>query len=81
MIYVKPVRWYKNDFAKNKVFDELVTNINAIDIRRLVSETHYNTDKSGIEKQINNADKKILDISRLFKKQIAMLISLRLKLK
>ena len=81
MIYVKPVRWYKNDFAKNKVFDELVTNINAIDIRRLVSETHYNTDKSGIEKQINNADKKILDISRLVKKQIAMLISLRLKLK
>ena len=81
MIYVKPVRWYKNDFAKNKVFDELVTNINAIDIRRLVSETHYNTDKSGIEKQINNADKKILDISRLVKKQIVMLISLRLKLK
>ena len=81
MIYVKPVRWYKNDFAKNKVFDELVTNINAIDIRRFVSETHYNTDKSGIEKQINNADKKILDISRLVKKQIAMLISLRLKLK
>ena len=81
MIYVKPVRWYKNDFAKNKVFYELVTNINAIDIRRLVSETHYNTDKSGIEKQINNADKKILDISRLVKKQIAMLISLRLKLK
>ena len=81
MIYVKPVRWYKNDFAKNKVFDELVTNINAIDIRRLVSETHYNTDKWGIEKQINNADKKILDISRLVKKQIAMLISLRLKLK
>ena len=81
MIYVKPVRWYKNDFAKNKVFDELVTNINAIDIRRLVSETHYNTDKSGIEKQINNAGKKILDISRLVKKQIVMLISLRLKLK
>ena len=81
MIYVKPVRWYKNDFAKNKVFDELVTNINAIDIRRLVSETHYNTDKWGIEKQINNADKKILDISRLVKKQIVMLISLRLKLK
>ena len=81
MIYVKPVRWYKNDFAKNKVFDELVTNINAIDIRRLVSETHYNTDKSGIEKQINNADKKTLDISRLVKKQIVMLISLRLKLK
>ena len=81
MIYVKPVRWYKNDFAKNKVFDELVTNINAIDIRRLVSETHYNTEKSGIEKQINNADKKILDISRLVKKQIVMLISLRLKLK
>ena len=81
MIYVKPVRWYKNDFAKNKVFDELVTNINAIDIRRLISETHYNTDKSGIEKQINNADKKILDISRLVKKQIVMLISLRLKLK
>ena len=81
MSYVKPVRWYKNDFAKNKVFDELVTNINAIDIRRLVSETHYNTDKWGIEKQINNADKKILDISRLVKKQIVMLISLRLKLK
>ena len=81
MIYVKPVRWYKNDFAKNKVFDELVTNINAIDIRRLVSETHYNTDKWGIEKQINNADKRILDISRLVKKQIVMLISLRLKLK
>ena len=35
---------------------------------RFVLKTKYETDKSGLEKKISNADKKIPDTSRLFKK-------------
>ena len=57
--------------------DKLVTKVNAIDTSIFVSKTQYNTDKSGIEKKIDNADKKIADTIGLVKKRIITLELLR----
>ena len=40
------------------VYDKLVTKVNDIDISRFVLKTQYDTDKSGLEKKINDVDKK-----------------------
>ena len=47
-----------NDVVKKAVNNKLVTKVNATDTSGFVSKTQYNTDKSGLEKKINDADKK-----------------------
>ena len=66
---------------KQTVYDKLVTKVNAIDTSRFALRTQQNTDKSGLEKKINDADKETPNTRRLVKKQIIMLRSLRLKVK
>ena len=50
------------------MYHKLVANVDAIDTSGLALKTQYNTGKSDLEKKINDADKKIPDISRLAKK-------------
>ena len=54
-----------NDVVKKTVFDKLVAKVNAICTNRFVLKTHYNSDKSGLEKKIDDVSKKILDASGL----------------
>ena len=54
--------------SKKPVYDKLVAKLNNIDTSRFVLKTKYDTDQSGLEKKINEADKKIPDISALVKK-------------
>ena len=49
------------------MYDKLVTQLNAIDTGKFVLKTQYDTDKSSLE-NINDADKKIPDISSLVRK-------------
>ena len=60
--------------------DKLFNKVNAIDTGGFVPESQYSTDKSGLEKKINDGDKNIPDSNGLVKK-IIMLRSLRLKIK
>ena len=53
-----------NDVVKKTVYDKLVTKVNAIDTGGFVLKIQYDTDKSGLEKKISGADKKIPDIIR-----------------
>ena len=57
---------------KKKVYVKLVATVNNINTSGFVLKTMYN-DKSNLEKKISDEDKKILDTSRLIKKQIIML--------
>ena len=50
------------------MYDKLVTKVNNIDTSRFALKTKYDTDKSGLEKKISDADKKIPDTSGLVKK-------------
>ena len=61
-----------NEVVKKTVNDELVEKVNNIDTNGFVLKTKYDTDKSDLEKIINDADKKMPNISGL-KKQIMML--------
>ena len=54
-----------NDVVKKNCVCKLVPQVNAICTNRFVLKTHYNTDKSGLEKKIDDASKKILDASGL----------------
>ena len=54
--------------SKKPVYDKLVAKLNNIDTSRFVLKTKYDTDQSGLEKKINEADKKMPDISALVKK-------------
>ena len=54
-----------NDVVKKNCVCKLVAQVNAICTNRFVLKTHYNTDKSGLEKKIDDASKKILDASGL----------------
>ena len=60
----------KNDIVKKTVYDKLVEKANNIDTTGFVLKTTYDTDKSDLEKKVNDVDKKILDPSDLVKKQI-----------
>ena len=60
----------KNDVVKKTVYDKLVEKANNIDTTGFVLKTTYDTDKSYLEKKINDAEKKISDPSDLVKKQI-----------
>ena len=58
----------KNDVIKKTVYGKLVEKLNNIDITGFVLKTTYDTDKSDLEKKINDADKTIPDTSELAKK-------------
>ena len=60
----------KNDVVKKTVYDKLVEKANNMDTTGFVLKTTYDTDKSDLEKKINDAQKKISDPSDLVKKQI-----------
>ena len=53
---------------KKTVYDKLVANVNSIDTSGFALKTKHDTDKSGLEKKISDADKKIPDTSGLIKK-------------
>ena len=55
---------------KKTVHNTLVTKVNATDTNGFILKTQYNTEKSGLEKKINDASKKISDVSGLVKKNI-----------
>ena len=44
------------------MYDELITKVNNIDTNRFVLKTKYDTYKLDLEKEISDADKKVLDI-------------------
>ena len=50
------------------MYGKLVTEVNNIDTSEFLLKTKYNTEKSDLEKKINDEDKKIPDTSRLVKK-------------
>ena len=58
----------KNDVANKTKYDKLVTKVANIDTTGFVLKTKYDTDKSGLEKNISDVDKKIPDTSGLVKK-------------
>ena len=45
------------------MYDKLAAQANAIDTNGFVSKTQYNTDKSNLQKKIDDTDKKIPDTS------------------
>ena len=50
------------------MYDKLVARVDTINTSGFLSKTLCNTDKSGLEKKINDTDKNIPDTSGLFKK-------------
>ena len=59
-----------NDLSKlsDVVQNDFVSKVNNIDTSGFISKAKYDTDKSDLEKKINDADKKIPDISKFVKK-------------
>ena len=47
-----------NDIVKKTVYDKFVAKVNAMDISGFVLKTQYDTDKSVLQKNINDVDKK-----------------------
>ena len=72
---------FENGVTKKTVHDKLITKVNAIDTSKFVLKTPYSIDKSGLEKKIDNTDKKILIPVDLLEKQVIMLKLLRFKMK
>ena len=58
----------KNDVVKKTVYGKLVAKVNNIDTTGFILKTTYDTEKSELEKKINDADKTFPDISDLAKK-------------
>ena len=54
-----------NDVVKKTLYDKLVTKVNGIDSSGFAVKTQYDTEKSGLEKKINDAEKKVPDTSGL----------------
>ena len=50
--------------------DKLVTKINALDTSRVVLKSQHSTDKSSLEKKIDDANKKIFDINGVIKNRL-----------
>ena len=50
----------KNDVVKKIEYDKLVTKVNNIDTTGFVLKTKYDTDKSDLEKEISDAEKRFL---------------------
>ena len=55
------------DVAKKNVYNKLAK-VNAIGTSGFVSKTQYNNNKSGLEKKIDDAEKKVPDTSGLVNK-------------
>ena len=55
---------------KKTVYDKLVTKVNASDTSRFVLKSLYNSNKSGLEKKINAAEKKYLILVNLLKNRL-----------
>ena len=51
--------------SKTTVYDKSVAKVNVVDTSGFVFEMQYNADKLGIEKKIDDTDKKIPDSSEL----------------
>ena len=58
----------KIDVVKKTVYDNLIVEVNNTDISEFVLKTKYDTDKSDIEKNFSDADKKFLILADLLKK-------------
>ena len=56
-----------NDVVKKTLCNKLVTQVNTIDTNIFVLKTQYSTDKSGIEKKVDDVDKKMPDTTILAK--------------
>ena len=67
----------KNEVVKKTGFDKLVLKVNSIDTSEFVLKTKYDTGKSDLEKKISDAEKKILTLVDLLKRQIIILILLK----
>ena len=57
-------------FLKKTLYHKLITKVNAIDTSGLLLKSQYSTDKSGLWKEIDDADKKIADTSELVKNKL-----------
>ena len=57
-----------DDVVKKTEYNKLVTKVDIIDTTGFVLKTKYDTDKSGLEKKISDANKKIPDTCSLVKK-------------
>ena len=53
------------------MYDKLVTKVNAIDTSGFFLKIQHETDKSGLEKKINDADQKYLMLLGLLKKNLS----------
>ena len=49
----------KNDVIKKTEYNKLVGKVGNIDTTKFILKTTYDTEKSGLEKKISDADKKI----------------------
>ena len=58
----------KNGVVTKTEYDKLVGKVNGIDTTNFVSKTKYEKDGSDFEDKINKLDKKIPDVSDVFKK-------------
>ena len=58
----------KTDVVKKTVYNKLVAEVKNIDTSGFVLKTKYDTDKSDLEKNISDGNKKIPDTSRLVQK-------------
>ena len=54
------------------MYDKLVAKVNNIQTSGFVLKAKYDTDKLDLEKRISDGDKKVIDTSKLVKKQIIM---------
>ena len=57
-------------FLKKTLYHKLITKVNAIDTSGFLLKSQYSTDKSGLWKEIDDADKKIADTSELVKNKL-----------
>ena len=51
--------------VKKTIYDKLVTKVNSTETSKRVWKTLYDTDKLSLDNEINDADKKLPDISEL----------------
>ena len=58
----------KNNVVKNTEYNKLVTRVNNLDTTGFVLKTKYDTDKSDLEQEISDAEKKIPDTSAFVEK-------------
>ena len=63
----------KNDVFKKTEYDKLVDKVDNIDTAGFLLKTKYDTDKSDLEKEVSDAEKKIPNTSGLVKKQMLVL--------